>query len=229
MRPHFYLLLLAFLLSNTHVNAQTKPKDEWISLFDGSTLNGWRQAQKDTLPDAGWSAQNGELSFDPSKDHGTDIITTRSFTNFELIVDFKVSPGGNSGIKYFLIPNTSLGCEYQLIDDSTHPDAKLGVQGNRKTGALYDILPASANKPYKGAGVWNTARIVVNGNHVEHWLNGVKILEYQRGSDAFKQAIAQSKFKTTTGFAEATSSSILLQAHGDKVSFRNIKIRVHSI
>jgi hypothetical protein len=226
MRTYFYLLILAFLLGNSPINAQTNSKAEWIPLFDGSTLHGWRQSQKDTLPDAGWSAQNGELSFDPAKDHGTDIITTRSFTNFELILDFKVSVGGNSGIKYFLIPNTSLGCEFQLIDDSTHPDAKLGINGNRKTGALYDILPANASKPYKGAGVWNTARIVVKGNHVEHWLNGVKILEYQRGSDAFKQAIAQSKFKTTAGFAEAASSAILLQAHGDKVSFRNIKIKL---
>jgi hypothetical protein len=225
MRPYFYLLTLAFLLGNTPIKAQTKSKDGWLPLFDGKTLNGWRQSQKDTLPGAGWSAQNGELSFDPTKDHGTDIITTRSFTSFELVVDFKVSVGGNSGIKYFLIPNTSLGCEFQLIDDSLHPDAKLGVNGNRRTGALYDIFPASANKPYKGAAVWNTARIIVKGNHVEHWLNGKKILEYERGSDTFKQAIAQSKFKTTTGFAEATSSSILLQAHGDKVSFRNIKIR----
>ena len=225
MRSHFYLLILAVLLGNTHLKAQTNTKDGWIPLFDGSTLDGWRQAQKDTLPDAGWSAKNGELSFNPAKDHGTDIITTRSFTNFDLTLDFKVSLGGNSGIKYFLIPNTSLGCEFQLIDDSTHPDAKLGINGNRRTGALYDILPANTNKPYKGAGVWNTARIVVKGNHVEHWLNGVKILEYTRGSDAFKQAIAQSKSKTTTGFAEATSSAILLQAHGDQVSFRNIRIK----
>ena len=225
MKSLFCLPVLLFLLGNSPTNAQTKTKDGWMPLFDGSTLNGWRQAQKDSVPNAGWSAQNGELSFDPAKDHGTDIITTRSFSNFELTVDFKVSLGGNSGIKYFLIPNTSLGCEFQLIDDSTHPDAKLGINGNRKTGALYDILPPFSNKPYKGAGVWNTARIVIKANHVEHWLNGVKVLEYERGSEAFKQAIAQSKFKTTTGFAEATSSSILLQAHGDKVSFRNIKIK----
>ena len=225
MKSLFFLPVLFFLLGNGPADAQTKTKDGWIPLFDGSTLNGWRQAQKDTLPDAGWSAQNGEMSFDPAKDHGTDIITTRSFSSFELMVDFKVSVGGNSGIKYFLIPNTSLGCEFQLIDDSAHPDAKLGINGNRKTGALYDILPPLSNKPYKGAGIWNTARIVVKGNHVQHWLNGVKILEYERGSDAFKQAITQSKFKTTNGFAEATSSSILLQAHGDKVSFRNIKIK----
>lgn len=225
MKSLFHFLLLVFLLSNVPVKAQTKTKDGWQPLFDGKSLSGWRQAQKDSFPDAGWSAAHGELSFDPAKDHGTDIITTRSFSNFELSLDFNVSEGGNSGIKYFLIPNTSLGCEFQLIDDSRHPDAALGINGNRKTGALYDILPASVDKPYKGAGVWNTARIVVKDNHVEHWLNGVKILEYERGSDAFKQAIAQSKFKTTKGFAEAASSAILLQAHGDKVSFRDIKIK----
>ncbi len=225
MKSLFYLLLLSFLVSNGPVKAQTKTKHGWLSLFDGKSLSGWRQAQKDTFPDADWSAEKGELSFDPAKVHGTDIITARSFTNFELSLDFKVSQGGNSGIKYFLIPNTSLGCEFQIIDDSRHPDATLGINGNRKTGALYDILPASADKPYKAAGTWNTARIVVKGNHVEHWLNGVKILEYERGSDVFKQAIAQSKFKTTSGFAAATSSAILLQAHGDKVSFRNIRIK----
>lgn len=225
MKSLLYLPALFFLLGNGPVKAQTKTKDGWLSLFDGKSLNGWRKAQKDTLPDASWSAENGELSFDPAKGHGTDIITTRSFSNFELSVDFKVSEGGNSGVKYFLIPNTSLGCEFQIIDDSKHPDARLGINGNRKTGALYDIFPASPDKPYKGAGAWNTARIVVKGQHVEHWLNGTKILEYERGSDTFKQAIAQSKFKTTAGFAEATSSPILLQAHGDKVSFRKIKIK----
>jgi len=223
MRSHFYLLILAFLLGNTSLKAQTKA--EWIPLFNGSTLNGWRQAQKDTFPDAGWSAQNGELSFDPAKDHGTDIITTRSFTNFELIVDFKVSVGGNSGIKYFLIPNTSLGCEFQLIDDSTHPDARLGINGNRKTGALYDILPASAAKPYKGAGVWNTARIVIKGNHVEHWLNGYKVVEYVRGSLIYQALVARSKYAHWVDFGMAEKGRILLQDHGDNVSFRSIKIK----
>lgn len=169
--------------------------------------------------------ESGELSFDPSKGHGGDIITTQSFKNFDLSVDFKVSEGGNSGIKYFLIPNSSLGCEFQLIDDNKHADAKLGINGNRKTGALYDIFPANENKPYKPADEWNTARIVVKENHVEHWLNGVKILQYERGSEPFKQAIAQSKFKATRGFAEAITSPILLQAHGDKITFRNIKIK----
>ena len=217
------LLLLSFAGSNT-TWAQTKTKNG-ISLFDGKTLNGWRNSQRDTLPDKGWYVKNSELIFDPAKGHGSDIITTHSFKNFDLTTQFKISEGGNSGIKYFLLPNTSLGCEYQVIDDSRHADAKLGINGNRKTGALYDIMPADSGKPYKPAGKWNTARIVVKGNLVQHWLNGVKILEYERGSEAFKQAISKSKFNTTNGFAEAASSPILLQAHGDKVSYRNIKIK----
>lgn len=225
MKHSFYLPMLFMLLCHAPAEAQSKPKDKWQPLFDGRSLTGWRQAQKDSVPDAGWSAEHGELSFDPERFHGTDIITTRTFTSFELVLDFKVAEGGNSGIKYFLLPNTTLGCEYQLIDDIRHPDAALGINGNRKTGSLYDILPANPAKPYKGAGVWNTARIIVKGDHAEHWLNGVKILQYERGSAAFKEAIGQSKFKTTTGFAAPISSSILLQAHGDKVTFRNIKIK----
>lgn len=231
MKKSTFLLAIGFFCCIISAKAQTSSfnkkeiKEGWVSLFDGRTLNGWRAAQRDTLPGNTWSAENGELSFDPNKGHGSDIVTNRSFKDFDLSVDFKISEGGNSGIKYFLLPNTSLGCEYQIIDDNKHPDAKLGVNGNRKTGSLYDLIPANPNKPYKGAGVWNTARIVAKGNHVEHWLNGAKVLEYERGSDAFKQAIAESKFKTTEGFATATSSPVLLQAHGDKVTYRNIKIK----
>lgn len=223
MQVRFYLLLPLLLLGNSIIKAQTKVG--WSPLFDGKTLKGWKNAQHDTLPEKSWSVENGELTFDPSKGHGSDIVTTRSFKDFDLSVQFKISEGGNSGIKYFLLPNTSLGCEFQIIDDDKHPDAKLGINGNRKTGALYDILPADANKLYKPAGEWNTARIVVKGNHVAHWLNGLKIVDYQRDSEAFKAAILKSKFNTTPGFAAAVSSPILLQAHGDKVTFRKIKIK----
>lgn len=231
MKKNTFLLATGFFCCMISAKAQMSSphekemKEGWISLFDGKTLNGWRTAQQDTLPGNTWSAENGALSFDPTKGHGSDIVTNRSFKDFDFSADFKIFEGGNSGIKYFLLPNTSLGCEYQVIDDNKHPDAKLGINGNRKTGALYDILPPSPDKHYKGAGQWNTARIVVKGNSVEHWLNGVKILQYERGSEAFKQAIAQSKFKTTEGFAAATSSPVLLQAHGDKVIYRNIKIK----
>ncbi|GEO10090.1 hypothetical protein SAE01_25860 [Segetibacter aerophilus] len=217
-------MLIAVLFADLAYSQPTS-KDGSISLFDGKTLNGWRKAERDTAPDHAWIVQNGELSFDPAIGHGGDIVTTKTFKNFDLSVDFKVSEAGNSGIKYRLLPNTSLGCEFQLIDDSKHPDAKLGINGNRKTAALYDVFPPDPNKPYKPAGEWNTARIVVKGDNVEHWLNGVKVLQYTRGSEPFKQAIAQSKFKSTKGFAEAASSPILLQAHGDKITFRNIKIK----
>lgn len=225
MKRLLYLFLLLSLLNTQTTDGQKKSTGAWLALFDGKTVSGWRNAQRDTLPDKAWVVENGELSFDPSKGHGSDIITTRSFKDFDLMADFKVSEGGNSGIKYFLIPNTSLGCEFQIIDDNKHPDAKMGINGDRKTGALYDIFPPAKNKPYKPAGEWNTARIVVKGNHVEHWLNGAKILEYERGSEAFKQAIAKSKFKDTRGFAEAITTAVLLQAHGDKITFRNIKIK----
>lgn len=231
MNKNSLLLLMAFLCFFFSVEAQKSSQNKkeannkWISLFDGKTLNGWISVQKDALPSKAWSAKNGTLVFDPSKGRGSDIITTRSFTDFDLSLEFKISRGGNSGIKYFLLPNTSLGCEFQIIDDSRHPDAKSGVNGNRATASLYDLIPANPSKPYKGAGVWNTASIVSKGNHVEHWLNGVKVLEYERGSDAFKRAIAGSKFKNIKGFATAVSSPVLLQAHGDKVAFRNIKIR----
>lgn len=224
------LLLFVFVavtheLTYSQYTSDDKNPKKWTVLFDGKTLNGWRKASRDTLPDKAWFAENGVLTFDPSIAHGTDIITTSTFKNFELSIQFKVSEGGNSGIKYFIFPNSSLGCEYQIIDDARHADANLGKNGNRKTASLYDLIPADSQKKYKPAGEWNTARIIANGNHVEHWLNGSKVLEFDRNSEPFRQAIAESKFKTTKNFAEAVTTPILLQAHGDKVSFQNIKIK----
>ena len=220
-----YLLCMVVVLSAYILQAQAPGKEKWVSLFDGKSLKGWRAATSDVAPDSAWSVTNNEIMFNPKKGHGADIITTRSFKDFDFTLQFKVSEGGNSGIKFFLIPNTNLGCEYQIIDDSKHPDAKLGINGNRKTASLYDIIPASENKKYKPAGQWNTVRVVSKGNHVEYYLNGEKTVEFDRGSEDFKKGIAASKFKTTKGFAEASSSPILLQAHGDQVSFRDIKIK----
>lgn len=229
MKKYVFLLLVFAVVTQKRTYSQPtsggKETKKWVVLFDGKTLNGWRKASKDTLPDNAWFAKNGILTFDPSIGHGTDIITTSSFKNFELSIQFKVSEGGNSGIKYLIFPNSSLGCEYQIIDDERHADAKLGKNGNRKTASLYDLIPADPEKKYKPAGEWNTARIIVVGNHVEHWLNGAKVLEYERGSEEFRNAIAESKFKTTKNFAEALTTPILLQAHGDKVYFQNIRIK----
>ena len=231
MRKNVFLLsflsisIIAFGFAGAGNASVSKLKKGWVSLFDGKTLNGWRQASKDAAPDHAWFVEKGVLTFDPAKGHGTDIVTTKTFKDFDLSLQFKVSEGGNSGIKYFIFPNSSLGCEYQIIDDSKHTDAALGINGNRKTGSFYDVMPASTKKKYKPAGEWNTARIVAIGQHVEHWLNGAKVVEFDRDSEDFKKAIAQSKFKTTKGFGQATTTPILLQAHGDKVSFRNIKIK----
>ncbi len=220
----FILCLFLGAHFNT-LHAQSGGNSAWTPLFDGKTLQGWRNATTNVPPDVCWSVANNEISFDPTKGHGTDIITTKSFKDFDFTLRFKISEGGNSGIKFFLIPNTNLGCEFQIIDDSRHPDASLGVNGNRKTASLYDLIPANKNKKYQPAGQWNTARVVSKGNHVEYYLNGEKTVEFDRGSEPFKKAIAESKFKTTKGFAEAVSSPILLQAHGDKVSFKDIKIK----
>ncbi|HEX3572932.1 MAG TPA: DUF1080 domain-containing protein, partial [Acidobacteriaceae bacterium] len=161
-------------------------------------------------------------------------LTTQKYTNFELSVDFRVTPGANSGIKYFINPDTrpghedqisNVGFEYQVLDDALNPDAKNGRNGDRTVGSLYDLLPPAANKPGKPVGEWNTARIVVRGTHGEHWLNGVKVLEYDRNTPAFRQAVADSKFHSYPKFGEANSGYILLQDHGFPVSFRNIKIR----
>jgi len=167
---------------------------------------------------------------------GGSIISRDRFTNFELVADFKLTPGANSGIKYFVQANLdpdnqtgagpSVGCEFQLLDDALHADAKLGRDGNRTLGALYDLIAPTAAKRPNPVGEWNTARIVVQDRHVEHWLNGQKILEYERGSTAFRAAVAQSKFSHIRDFGEWPSGYILLQEHGDRVHFRNIKIRI---
>jgi len=171
---------------------------------------------------------------------GGDIVTRGRFSQFDLLVDFKITEGANSGIKYFCEPNldpitgtgakaatgSAIGLEYQVLDDVRHPDAKAGRDGNRTIGSLYDLIPAAAAKQVNPIGEWNTARILVKGNHVEHWLNGVKLLEYERGSPAFRELVKKSKYKSIPGFGELPDGHILLQDHGNRVSFRNIKIRI---
>ena len=147
-----------------------------------------------------------------------------------LKVDFRITEGANSGIKYFVDTNlnkgegSAIGCEFQILDDRNHPDAKLGIDGNRTLGSLYDLIPAPENKPFRG-GFFNTAMVVVQGNHVEHWLNGVKIVEYERNNDEWEALVASSKYKDWPNFGNAEEGLILLQDHGDEVWFQNIKIK----
>ncbi|HKB91391.1 MAG TPA: DUF1080 domain-containing protein [Opitutaceae bacterium] len=232
-------LALVARAADTAPNVLTsqETKAGWKLLWDGKTTNGWRSARSTTFPDHGWTIKDGTLSVVDSGGHegsgGGDIVTLDKYSNFELVVDFKITPGANSGIKYFVDPElnknaagSSIGYEYQVLDDERHPDAKLGKNGNRTLGSLYDLLPASKSKKVNPIGEWNTARIVVRGIHVEHWLNGEKILDYTRPSPEFQAAFAESKFKKLEHFPTVKEGYILLQDHGNAVSFRNIKIRV---
>jgi hypothetical protein len=171
---------------------------------------------------------------------GGDIITRKRYSDFELTADFKITPGANSGIKIFVQPNLSpidkvtgaktaagsaIGCEFQILDDARHPDAKLGKNGDRTIGSLYDLIPAAADKKVAPIGDWNHARVVSRGKHVEFWLNDQKTVEFDRGSESFREHVKESKFRDIPNFGEWADGHILLQDHGNEVSYRNVKIR----
>lgn len=208
--------------------------DGWKLLWDGKTTNGWRGAKINKFPEFGWEIKGGVLkvlsSGGAESRNGGDIITVDKYKNFVLTLEFNITEGANSGIKYFVDPElnkgegSAIGCEYQILDDEKHPDAKLGVAGNRTLGGLYDLI-TPVGKRFNGIGTWNNAKIVVNGNHVEHWLNGFKIVEYERNNQMWRALVAYSKYKDWPKFGELTEGHILLQDHGDEVRFRNIKIK----
>ena len=211
-------------------------KNGWELLWDGATTDGWRGARLDDFPDKGWEIKDGVLTVLSSGGEesaaGGDIVTTDLYGDFELKVDFKLTEGANSGIKYYVDtdlnkgPGSSIGLEYQILDDERHPDAKLGNhEGSRTVASLYDLIQADVNKPINPIGEWNTARIVSKDNHVEHWLNGTKVLEYERKSETYRKLVSESKYEKWPNFGEADKGHILLQDHGDHVSFKNIKIK----
>ena len=222
-----------------NVLTKKEKKEGWLLLWDGKSLDGWVSTRDGAAISKGWTIRDNELIADlPENKGGGDIVTVKEFKNFILEVDFLLTPGANSGIKYFIQPNpdgkgfSNVACEYQVLDDELHPDAKLGIDGNRTLASLYDLIkgdahkfdPAQPVKPTNGVGKWNRARIEVRGEKVAHFLNGAKVVEYTRGTPEWKALVATSKFKNHKGFGEFATGHFLLQDHGNEVHYKNIKV-----
>ena len=212
----------------------------WKLLWDGMTSRGWRSARSEEFPDHGWVIHDGILTIEGTSGGESagpgDIITIDQYENFVLELEFMITEGANSGIKYFVDPDlnqsagSAIGCEFQILDDLRHPDAKLGVNGNRTLASLYDLIPAEnyslegRQKQFKGVGQWNKATIISRNGHVEHWLNNEKALEYDRFTQMFRALVAYSKYSVWPNFGQWPQGHILLQDHGNTVHFRSIKI-----
>ena len=226
-----------FVANTLHnVLSEQEKKNGVVLLWNGKTTDGWRGAYKEKFPGNGWEIKDGVLSVLKSSgaesQNGGDIVTTNEYGAFDLQFEFKLTEGANSGVKYFVTETegnkgSAIGLEYQILDDDKHPDAKLGAVGNRTIASLYDLIPSLKIKSGQHKiGEWNYGRIVVYpDNHVEHWLNGFKVVEYVRGSPIYMALVARSKYAQWPNFGMAAKGRILLQDHGDNVSFRSIKIK----
>ena len=196
----------------------------WQNLFNGQNTVLWRGFLKEEFPQKGWVVEHGALKH-LSQGGGGSIVTKSRYREFDFRFEWRVATGANSGVKYFILEKERrqpIGHEYQIIDDEKHADARRGSK--RQTAAFYDCLPAK-NRVLKPVGQFNASRILVNGKQVEHWLNGVMVLNYTLGSSELLQAIAKSKFKNVKGFGQAHRGRILLQDHGDEVAYRNLRIK----
>lgn len=223
MNPSSALRCAALSVALASVLSAAEPEGARIALFDGTSTVAWRGFGKPGFPAQGWVMDEGWLKHRP-KGGGGDLITTNTFTDFELGFTWRVAPGANSGVKYFIDERrgAAIGHEYQLIDDALHPDALHGPK--RQTAALYDALPP-VHPHVLPAGQTNVSRIIVRGSNVEHWLNGERVLQYTLGSPELQAAKAASKFKDEARWGTKFATPILLQDHGDEVWFREIWIR----
>lgn len=222
---HLLLLLFTLPLHAGEINTLTPEEkaEGWQLLFNGKDLNNFRKFRSKANPGPGWKIEDGIL-VKVEKIPGGDIVTKEKYGDFTLTWEWKISPKGNNGIKYLVVENRSnvAGPEYQMLDDSSHPDGKVG--SHRQTACLYDILPPADNKPLNPVGEWNLSKIVVKGKSVQHWLNGTQVLAYELESDELKTAIAKSKFKNAKDFEKKIDGHIMLTDHFDGCSFRNMKI-----
>lgn len=232
--PHLKTTYVVNTIPNTLSDAEKQSGT--VLLFDGVSSKGWKGAYKPGFPEKGWEIKDGLLSVLASSGaestNGGDIVTVKEYSAFDLTFDFKLTTGANSGVKYFVTlkennPGSAIGLEYQVLDDKVHPDAKMGRDGNRTLASLYDLIKANKQDRFtRPPGQWNTGRVVVYpNNHVEHYINGLKVLEYERGSQAFRDLVAISKYQKWPNFGEAKQGRILIQDHGNAVSFRSIKIK----
>jgi hypothetical protein len=249
MIRHRILLPLALLLAIRSVTAQqpnTLTAGEkaagWRLLFDGQTFHGWKGLGYDSVPTAHWMIDHGAIRKIPSGKvalqpdgqpmHGGDLMTVDSFANFELSFEWKVAPGANSGVKYnvsegysikYQPGHAALGFEYQIEDDSLGDDITLGTH---RAAALYALIAANGLKKLRPVGQWNVGKIVFQGNHGEHWLNGQKVVEFELGTPVMDSLVQASKYHVFPGFAEKRMGHIILQDHNDEAWYRDIKIRI---
>jgi hypothetical protein len=224
MKPRLFslspLAVAVFALCAATTGSAGPETGEWKSLFDGKTTAGWRGYGKTSFPADGWAVKDGCL-VKLDGERGGNIVTEAEFNDFEFEWEWKLPPKANNGVKYLVTESrpSAPGHEYQMVDDSTVRDPR------SKTATFYDVLPLAVKSPVKPPGEWNSSRILVRGNHVEHWLNGIKVVEYELGSAEVKAAVAKTKFKDEPGFGEKIKGRLMLTDHGDEAWFRNMRIR----